>query len=303
VPFGGAVLSAVVVNHRSSHLVDACLRSLLAGSRPPDEIVVVDNEARRDRLPSHLPSTPPVRLIARSENPGYAASCNTGRRAARGSVLLFLNADVTVGGDCLARCHDVLTTDPTVAIVTPRLEREDGSLDHASHRGLPTPLSSFAYKLRLDRVLPWSRRVGRYRMAWLDPRTDHDVEACSGAFLMVRSAHLDAIGGWDERYRFYGEDLDLCLRMRERGRRVRYIGTARATHVKGAFSHLGTPDHRLDEDELDVKRWVRREIARSHRLFFDEHLGPESPPHVRAAVRAMLALQERRASRSGPASR
>jgi GT2 family glycosyltransferase len=284
------VLSAIVVNHRGNPLADACVRSLLAGTRAPDEVVVVDNEGVAGGLAPDLAADPRLRVVARASNPGYAASCNAGAALVTGDLLLFLNPDVTVDADCLERCLAALE-DPGVAVVTPRLERPDGSLDHASHRGLPTPGASLAYKLRLHRVFPGSRRMGRYTMSWLDPATDHDVEACSGAFLLVRRAALGAAGGWDERYRFYAEDLDLCLRIGATGGRIRFLGSARATHLKGALSHHETPDRSLDDGELAVKRWVQREIVASHRLFFEEHLRAGAALPTRLAIEVMFAVQ------------
>jgi GT2 family glycosyltransferase len=288
------VLNAIIVNHRSNRLVDACVRALLSGTKVPDEVIVVDNEGADGGLSPELVADPRVRLLIRSTNPGYAASCNAGAEMARGELLLFLNPDVTVAPDCLERCLRVLADEPDVAVVTPRPERPDGSLDHASHRGLPTPGASLAYKLGLHRAFPGSRRLGRYTMSWLDPTTDHDVEACSGAFLLVRRAALDAAGGWDERYRFYAEDLDLCLRIGTAGGRIRYLGSARATHLKGALSHHETPDRSLDDRELAVKRWVQREIVASHRLFFEEHLRGGVTLPTRLAIEAMFALQSLR---------
>ena len=116
--------------------------------------------------------------------------------------------------------------------------RPDGSLDHACHRGIPSVIDLLVYKARLDRLAPRSRRLGHYRLSWLNPATVHDVEACSGAFLLMRREVLDAVGGWDERYWFYAEDLDLCLRVAQAGWRVQYVGSATAVHVKGGSSNL-----------------------------------------------------------------
>jgi GT2 family glycosyltransferase len=184
--------------------------------------------------------------------------------------------------------------DPGVGIVTCRLQRPDGTLDHASHRGIPTPLASAAYLLRLDRIRPRSRRLGRYRLSWLDPATDHDIEACSGAFLMIRRSMLAQAGGWDERYWFYGEDLDLCVRIREAGYHVRYLGSTWATHVKGASSHLREPDRLLGSEERLVKRRVQRAILESHQLFFRQHLAPHASLPERAAARMLFAVQRMR---------
>jgi GT2 family glycosyltransferase len=95
-------------------------------------------------------------------------------------------------------------------------------------------------------------------MSWLDPATEHDVEACSGAFMLVRREVLEQLDGWDERYWFYAEDLDLCLRAGQLGKRVRYLGTATATHVKYASSRLRSADSDLTADERRHKRTIQR---------------------------------------------
>ena len=111
--------------------------------------------------------------------------------------------------------------------------------------------------LRFDRLWPRSRRLGRYRLSWLDYDTDHDVEACSGAFMLMPRDILAEAGGWDERYWFYGEDLDLCVRVVRLGLRVHYLGTTTATHVKGASSHLRERDDLLGPNERRLKRQVQ----------------------------------------------
>ena len=283
-------LSAIVVHHHRPELLTDCVAALTAGSRVPDEIIVVDNEAPAGGPPP-IPETASIRVISRVENPGYSASCNTGVDASTGDYLLFLNGDVMVSEACLERCMEAITSDAGVGIVTCRLRRLDGSLDHACHRGLPTPLASAAYKLRLDRIWPNSRRLGRYRLSWMDPATDHDVEACSGAFLLISRALLGQIGGWDARYWFYGEDLDLCVRVGRSEKRVRYLASTWATHVKGASSYVGVPDRDLRPDQRRTKRQVQAAILDSHELFFREHLAPQASVPTRAAVALMFSVE------------
>ncbi len=292
------LLSAIIINYRSSPLADAAVRSLLSGSMVPDEIVLIDNEGTDGGLSTAIRSMPNVRLVARSENPGYSASCNTGAAAAQGDTLLFLNADVTLDPDCLRRIAHVLAADPGVGIVTARLVRPDGSIDHACHRGLPTAASSLAYLLRLHRLAPRSRQLGGYTMSWLDPLTEHDVEACSGAFMLMPRSVLDTVGGWDERYRFYAEDLDLCLRVRDHGWRVRYVGDAVATHVKGAFSLRDVPDAALTPEQRQHRLTVRRHVLASHRLFYSQYLEEEALWPMRKAAELLFQLQERRLSQA-----
>jgi hypothetical protein len=131
-------------------------------------------------------------------------------------------------------------------------------------------------------------------MSWLDPETDHDVEACSGAFMLVRRTDLEAIGGWDERYWFYGEDLDLCYRLRERGKRVRYLGTVTATHIKGASSGLHSQTGKPDRATRARILRLRQSIVESHRLFFRQHLRSQTRRPIALAVETMFEAQRLR---------
>jgi GT2 family glycosyltransferase len=265
--------------------------------------VVIDNATDRVALAAALAAYPEVTALPDEGNPGYAASCNGGWRAAGTDVVLFLNADVTLGPDCLERVVAALFNDDGVGIVTARLVRPDGTLDHACHRGIPTPSAGFWYSLRLHRLRPTSHRFAAYTMSWLDPATDHDVEACSGAFLLMRTETLQRVRGWDEGYWFYAEDLDLCLRVTQLGLRVRYVADAVAVHVKGASSHLRDADVALDPDERETRDRVRAAIVASHRRFFRLHLAERTARPVRWLVEAQFAWQAwRRRARTLPAT-
>ena len=133
-------------------------------------------------------------------------------------------------------------------------------------------------------------------MTWLNTDGVHDVEACSGAFLLIRREALEAVGGWDERYWFYAEDLDLCLRVTQAGWRVRYVGTATALHLKSSSSHV-----RRREDELTMPERARlaaacrRAIVDSHQRFYRQHLQADDGAAAAAAGGRMFALQRRAA--------
>jgi GT2 family glycosyltransferase len=285
---------AVLVNYHTYDLVATCVRALQASTLAPAEIVVVDNECDPKRLAALQSSMPEVRTIANERNEGYARACNQGAHDATTDFVLFINPDVTVDTECLRRCVDAAGSVPEIAIVTCRLIRPDGRLDHACHRGLPTPSASLAYALRLHRLFPRVHRLSQYTMSWLDLKTDHDVEACSGAFMLVQRATLEQVGGWDEHYWFYGEDLDLCVRIAKVGRRVRYIGTATATHIKGAASHLHSRPARLEPGDQAHVRRLQAAIIDSHSLFFQTHLEPTTARPVAAAIRAMFVTQRLR---------
>lgn len=295
-------LSVIVVNHRRPDLLTDALRALYGSRRRPDEIVVVEADAT---MPPPLPADDhepaiPLRLLLLADNPGYATACNRGAADASGDWLLFMNADVMVDPDSLGAVLAEATSDPAIGIATCRLMRPDGTLDHACHRGIPSVIDSLVYKARLDRLAPRSRRLGHYRLSWLDPETVHDIEACSGAFLLIRHEALEVVGGWDERYWFYAEDLDLCLRVTQAGWRVRYVGAATATHVKGSSSNLRRSPQGLTDEQRATRQRVREAAIESHRRFYHEHLEADTTRPLRPLVRAMFALQRLIARRGRP---
>jgi GT2 family glycosyltransferase len=186
----------------------------------------------------------------------------------------------------------------TVGIVTCRLNLPDGSLDHACHRGFPTPLASFAYYLHLHRAFPRSRRFGRYTLSYLDPTVSHAIEACSGAFLLTPAPLFDEVGGWDEGYWFYGEDLDYCWRVSQRGYTVEYLASEEAIHDKSATSGKRRRWADLTADERSIRSRVQIEAARSHRRFFEKNLASATCRPARVAVRIALRAQLAVASRT-----
>jgi len=288
-------LSAVIVNYRRPDLLVEAVRALSASQRRPDEIVIVDVDPVE---PPGLESWPEVKLVTLDDNPGYAAACNRGAAQARSEWLLFMNADVFVSPSAVGGVLGEAAVDPAIGIATCRLVRPDGELDHACHRGIPTAMDSLIYKARLDRLRPTSRRLGHYRLTWLDPAETHDIEACSGAFLLIRRDAFEAVGGWDEHYWFYAEDLDLCLRATQAGWRVRYVGTETATHVKGGSSRLHDEPHELTAEERAARRRVHVATVDAHQRFYQEHLEDGTSRPLRPMVMAMFAAQRYMAKRS-----
>jgi len=300
-------LSVVIVNHHRPDLLADALRALYASTRRPDEIVVVEADVAAAAEAAEAPSLPaddrepavPLRLLLMPDNPGYAAACNRGAAQASGDWLLFMNADVNVSPECLGAVLAEASADSGVGIATCRLVRPDGRLDHACHRGIPSVVDSLAYKARLDRVAPRSKRLGHYRLSWLDPSTVHDVEACTGAFLLIRREALEAVGGWDERFWFYAEDLDLCLRVTQAGWRVRYVGSATAVHVKGSSSNLRRSNRDLTDEQRATRRRVRDAVIDSHERFYHEHLEAGTARPLRPLVSLMFRLDRAITARRG----
>ena len=229
-------LSIIIVSYRCGALLDECLTSLDANRSTVDmEVEVVDNASGDDTVEMSRRHTW-VTTTALDENLGFARANNLAMDRARGRAVLVLNPDTIVPPGALRACLDELWRDPSVGLLTPRLVDVEGRLDRRCHRGFPTLWSSFCYFTTLDRVFTGPRSQ-RYTMGHLPETEAADVEAVSGAFMLMPADVMRRAGGFDEQFFMYAEDIDLSLRFVEGGYRVRYWPEVDVVHV-GAGSNV-----------------------------------------------------------------
>ena len=229
-------LSVVIVSYRCGALLDECLASLAANRADVRmEVEVVDNASGDDTVDVSRRHGW-VTTTALDDNVGFARANNIAMDRTRGRAVLVLNPDTVVPPGALRACLDELWRDSSVGLLTPRLVDRDGRLDRRCHRGFPTLWSSFCYFTTLDRVLT-GPRSRRYTMGHLPDTEAADVEAVSGAFMLMPREAMVAVGGFDEQFFMYAEDIDLSLRFIEHGYRVRYWPGVDVVHV-GAGSNV-----------------------------------------------------------------
>jgi N-acetylglucosaminyl-diphospho-decaprenol L-rhamnosyltransferase len=222
-------VDVVVVSYNSRDELRGCAQPL-AGE--PDVTVIVVDNASADGSLETLAGLPVVAL-AQEHNHGFAHGCNAGWRRGASPYVLFLNPDARIEPAALRRLASVLEENPGVGAVAPRIHDADGSLDHSLRR-YPRLRSTYARALFLHRLFPGA--------AWTDEvvRTDavYDVPGrpdwVSGACVLVRRSVLEALGGMDERFFMYSEDVDLCKRLVEAGWELAYEPGAVVVHEGGA---------------------------------------------------------------------
>ncbi len=225
----------MIVSYKCRELLADCLDSLAAQRGEVDmEVLVLDNASGDDTLAA-AEAHPWAAAEALPENAGFARANNIGFARAAGRAVLALNPDTVVPPGALRACLDELWARPDVGVLTPRLVDRDGRLDRRCKRGFPTPWSSLCYFTGLDRRLT-GPRLTRYTAGWLPEDRAGEVESVTGAFMLMRADALDEVGGFDERFFMYAEDIDLCLRFIERGWKVRYWPGLDVVHV-GAGSN------------------------------------------------------------------
>jgi len=200
----------------------------------PVEAVVVDN-ASTDGSPAAVASEfPQATVLAQQRNLGFGRANNVGLERCQGRFVLLLNPDVTVNPRAVGRMADFLITRQDAAVVGPRLMYPDGRNDPDARRSFPVPRTLFYRTVGLSKLFPKSRVFGRHNMGHMPDTDVHEMDAGSAACMMVRMAALDRVGFFDPRYFMFGEDLDLCYRLKLGGWKVFYLPSASAIHHKGA---------------------------------------------------------------------
>jgi N-acetylglucosaminyl-diphospho-decaprenol L-rhamnosyltransferase len=228
----GTEVSAVVVNYNArNHLVD-CVRSLRAEGVV--DVVVADNASVDGSEQALRAADPDAHWHQTGANLGFGTGANRGaaRTDPANPYLLVSNPDVVVEPGALKAMVEALELDARRGIVGPRIEGSDGEL-YPSARTFPALGDAIGHAF-LGLVAPGNRFTRRYRMLDRDHTEPAEVDWVSGSCFLARRAAWDAVGGFDEAYFMYAEDVDLCWRVRRAGWSVAYEPAARVVHVQGA---------------------------------------------------------------------
>jgi GT2 family glycosyltransferase len=226
-------LTVIIVSYNCRDLLRACLSSLQDQTGAPDvRVVVTDNASTDSTLDMVREQFPWVTLVANAENIGFGRASNRGLHFASSGHVLMLNPDTVLPHDGIARALEALRQRPSVGVLGCKLVQADGTVDHASRRQIPTPLSSLAYMLK-------TRRGVGDAAQYTDPSaydSEGPVGDVNGAFMLLRDQVVREVGGFDETFWMYGEDLDLCLRVTQAGWEIYYWPELEVLHVKGGSS-------------------------------------------------------------------
>jgi N-acetylglucosaminyl-diphospho-decaprenol L-rhamnosyltransferase len=231
-------LDIVIVNWNAGELLYRCLSALpaaLDGSLTLSRVVVVDNassDGSLDRL-STLPL--PLTIVRNTTNRGFGAACNQGSQGSSADYLLFLNPDVYVGRDSLSVPIAFLSEPAHADVGAAGIQLRDarGTISRSSAR-VPTPGTIAARILGLDVLFP-GRVPSLFLTTW-DHASTRELEHVIGAFYVIRRPLFEELGGFDERFFVYLEDLDLSVRVRQHGWRIYYLADAHAEHTGGGTS-------------------------------------------------------------------
>ena len=226
----GHDVSVVIVTYNSSEVLGDCLRSVRATEGAQVDVTIVDNGSADETVALVEREFDWARVIHLPQNRGLSAGINAGVRATELEYIFLLNPDTLFTRPVVGELADFMGSDSGVGAAGPKILNADGSLQYSCRR-YPTMWSSlFNRSSLLTRALPSNRISSDYLMTDFDHASPRDVDWLSGAALMLRRSALERVGGMDERYFMYFEDVDLCHRLHDAGYRVVYYPHVELVH-------------------------------------------------------------------------
>jgi GT2 family glycosyltransferase len=250
----------VVPTHDTRELTTACLESVIRSGSGAEgiEIVLVDDASRDGTAEAVAARWPAVVLLRHAEAAGFTRSANDGLARARGEVLLLLNSDTEVDPGGFEALRAAFDRDTKLGVVGAALRYPDGSPQWSGGRA-PSLLWLFALASGLPGLL--ARLPFYRRLRPLSAGEPAALDWVTGAAMAIRRAAWEAAGPLDESFRFYGQDLDLCLRLRRAGWGVEIAPAFRVVHHHGATIGSRAGASRRQHPELlwtDLLRWARK---------------------------------------------
>jgi N-acetylglucosaminyl-diphospho-decaprenol L-rhamnosyltransferase len=250
-------LTVVIVSWNVRDLLRRCLQSIEAEAKQAIdglalETIVVDNASTDGSVEMVRAEFPLVRLVTNDENRGFTVANNQGLALGRGRYLLLLNPDTEVTGGALATMVRTMDGRPQVGALGPQLRYPDGSLQ-SSRRRFPTFATALVESTVVQEWWGDNRILRRYYMADTPDDTVQAVDWVVGACLLVRRQTYEQVGGLDEGFFMYSEEMDWCRRIKDAGWFIVYLPTAMVIHHEGRSSEQVIPARHIHFQSSKVR--------------------------------------------------
>ncbi len=235
-------VAVVIINYNAGALLTECIAPIL---KTTDSIIIVDNASTDSSLltlTAQFRNEPRLSIIRNATNLGFSAGCNIGCQKANEQAneryILFLNPDCILEANSLQYLVQALEAAPKAGMAGGHIQNPDGSEQGGGRRNIPTPWRAFVRASGLYRLEKfWPQLFPDFHLHKKPlPDAPVEVEATTGAMMLVRREVLQEVGGWDEGYFLHCEDLDLCMRFRQKGWKILFVPDAKAIHYQGTCS-------------------------------------------------------------------
>ena len=286
-------LTVVIVNYRVKYLLEQTLRSVEQAMQGlQGEVIVVDNLSQDDSIAFSRERHAQVNYIENQENVGFARANNQAIMQARGEYTLILNPDTIITPRCLQEGIAWMKSHPKCGAIGARMMDGNGVFLPESKRSFPTPWVSFCKIFGLSKLFPRSPWFAKYHLRYLSDLEPQCVDILSGAYMLCRTSVLQQLGGFDEDFFMYGEDIDLSYRIVKAGYENWFLPTP-MVHYKGESTHKDSMRYvRIFYDAMLI--FYRKHFPRFNVIFY---------PIVKLGVmvRASMAMAKRLIKRILPA--
>lgn len=257
-------LSIIIVNYNAGDFLTKCLQSLDNVKKEVDfDVWIVDNASVDNSLTNAQKLFPNLNYIINKNNLGYGAANNLALKQIDSEYILLLNPDSEMQKDTLKRTIGYLNNHPEVGAATCKVEKEDGSIDWASHRGFPTPWAAFLYFILGN--------DSQYHLTNRPMDQIHEVDAIAGAFFLTKKIVLAKVGLFDEDYFLYAEDIDLCYRIKAVGYKIIYLPEVKIIHHKGISSGIKKHTQQISTAAIESRKKALDSFYQTMLIFYDKH--------------------------------
>jgi len=225
------------------HFLALCLTSVFEAIKNVEgncEVIVVDNDSKDGSELLIQKNFPKVNYYHLKENIGFSKANNYGLNKAKGELILFLNPDTILQEDTLKDCVRFYEKKEKIGALGIRMVDGSGKFLPESKRALPNPEVAFYKIFGLANLFPKSKKFGKYHLGHLSNFENHKVDILSGAFFLSRKDIIESVGGFDEKYFMYGEDIDLSYSIQKLGLDNYYFAESSIVHFKGESTKKGS---------------------------------------------------------------
>lgn len=282
-------LTIIILNFNSQYWLKKTLQSLfkeyIARTKLSVKVVVVDNASSDESVAMVKQEFKKVELIARDTNDGFAAGNNIALKQVNSRYVMLLNSDMELTPESdFDQLVAYMDEHATVGVITPKVLLSSGRLDLASHRGEPTLWASFTYLSGLEKLFPQSKWLGQYHQLYKDLDSVHEIDACTGAAMVVRTSAMKKVGLLDEQFFMYAEDLDWCRRFRDAGYSIVFYPLVSVIHHKNKSGISSSSQH----ISAKTKGWFYDTMLQ----YYDKHYRNVYPTWVRKMVYYVIQIKK-----------
>ena len=272
-------LSIILCAYNDSAYIRDCLNNLkniIDGAPLPIEVIIKNQASDNDSAPIIEAEFPWVRLI-KGANVGLSKAYNMALEQALHEFVLFLGTDAFPEKETITGLVEYFESHSDVGAATCKLVLSDGSLDMDAHRAFPTPWISFTKLTGLNKLFPKSTFFNGYFLPQENLDAPHEIDLLISHFMFTRKSLLLDLGGFDENFFLYGEDVDICYRIKQAGWKIMYLPQWTAKHLKGASLGIRKTTREKFKQPLKHRLKMQRLSAQAMELFLQKHYMQKYP--------------------------